>query len=230
MCYFESMRQSSEQKSQWQDLPRRPKWVPVLGSVCAGILWIDSKVQQSIFMLWVFSFFVSIVGTYFISDYFTGSELSSFGLTLISVGALWLVCLFGMIFGRIRLVNYCKNFLKSQTYDQDEPILVGNGYYEIDYLISRKPEMLDTVARWALANNRSLERRHLYAMREACEDKSGDKFNTMISMKILKGESCNHRFKIDDVASGALIRHMDGLTLHSNTEKAPVALHPISRL
>lgn len=229
-CYFKPMCQSSEPNSQWQDLPCRPKWVPALGSVCAGILRIDSKVSKSIFKLELFTLILAVGFTYLISDYFEGSRLPAVGLTLMSVGALWIVCLLVILFGRIGIVNGCKKFLKSQTYDQDEPAERGSGYSEIDYLLSHHPQMLDEVAQWALANDRALKKRHIYALRKKMNQDQQFDYRSVIGSMILKGESFNEKFGIKNVLDGALYRHMNGVVLENGTVSAPRTSSSVRRI
>lgn len=230
MCYFKPMSKSSAPAPQWQDLPSRPKWVPAVGAVCSGVLRLDRKIPKSIFKAELLSLFFGVVGTYLISDYFKGFTVPPFALTMISLGAIWMVSLLVIIGGRIWLVSRSQKFLSSEIYDQDDQVDLGDGYHEIHYLLSQKQEFVGKVARWAIANDRSLQKRHLYALRSDFGFYHHTNYRLTVGDMILKGEYINPEFGLEDVLEGELWREMDALMLGENTVSASKAQSAINRI
>lgn len=125
-------------------------------------------------------------------------------------GLTWPLMTIAFTLGRWWLDRLCRSFLECDFYREENHIGEGTGYYEVDYWLARHPHLTDTVAQWALANGRTLQNRHLWALR--AQEGHGPNFNfgPELGFQMATGTSrMTVDFGLVDVLDGALERSMD---------------------
>lgn len=211
--------------STWQDLPRRSRRVKAMGWLCKKTLSALDDIQPGMFGICFLTLTLSITVTgglvYF--------NLMSAALAIASTCLLWVSGMITMVDGRHLIDDWCHGFLQSDDYLQDSPLGEVLGYYEIDYWLERHPYWTETVAQWALANGRTLQNRHLWAIRSAAGHKPGSNYNFMLTITpdILNDtDRIDERMNVRSVADGALWSTMDRLELGRGFSTAQASQTP----
>lgn len=200
----------------WQDLPRRPRWVKAVGWLCKKSMTVLETTKLGATRTWFFTLAFSIVITFWLVKFQGMTGL----FALASVGVLWMAGIVVMALLRHKLWDRCCHFLESDQYQQDDPLGQVLGYYEVDYWLERHPYLLDTVAQWALANNRTLQNRHLWKIRAQEGHAPGKDYDFMLTITPDIMEHTDRIMKYPgprDVANGALWRAMDRLELSQSS-------------
>lgn len=196
----------------WQDLPRRARWVKARGWLCEKTL----SALPGMFSIWLLTLALSIAITGGLVHFYLMPAV----WTIASTGLLWIAGIAIAALGRHKIEEGCLGFLQSNQYLKDNPLGEVIGYYEVDYWLERHPHLLETVAQWALANDRTLHNRHLWAIRSQAGHKPGSGYDFLLTITpdiLNRTDRIEECLTMRDVAGGALWSTMDRLELSQSS-------------